>query len=72
MRSTASPDLAKNISSRSAACVAEVRTNSNLRLPVLHIACPTSEMRVSFLEATQKEHYHKNNKLRENFSTKVS
>src|SRR5947209_14681908 len=36
MRSTASPDLAKNISSRSAACVAEVRTNSNSGLPARH------------------------------------
>ena len=35
-RSTASPDLAKNISSRSAACVAEVRTNSNSGLPARH------------------------------------
>src|SRR5436305_11187773 len=40
----ASPDLAKNIFSWSAACVAEVRTNSNSRLLALHIARPTSEM----------------------------
>src|SRR5436305_9987793 len=71
-RSAASPDLAKNIFSRSAACVAEVRTNSNSRLPALHIARPTSEMHMAFLKVTHKEHYHKNNKLRENVSTKVS
>ena len=72
MCSAASPDLAKNIFSWSAACVTEVGTNSNSRLSALHIAHPTSEIHVSFLEATHKEHYRKNNKLRENFSTKVS
>ena len=48
-RSTASPDLAKNISSRLAACVAEVRTNSNsgsrrrtLHIALVRCACPFS------------------------------